>query len=131
MKVFPFCDNFSLMFIADVLRSFLVLAEELNFRKASERLSISQPALSKQIRRLEETIGGELFARTRRKVLLTEAGRVLSPLAQNLLRDSEMALHVRNKPSKAALVNCGSATASPLFPEFCRVQFLRFGATTN
>jgi DNA-binding transcriptional LysR family regulator len=59
------------------LRSFLVLAEELHFGKAAARLFLSQPALSKRIRRLEERIGGELFARTRRKVTLTEAGRVL------------------------------------------------------
>jgi len=120
MKVFPFCDNFSLMFIADALRSFLVLAEELNFRKASERLSISQPALSKQIRRLEERIGGELFARTRRKVLLTEAGRVLSPLAQNLLRDSEVALHVAKQAVEGRAgelrIGYGIASVSGILP---------------
>ena len=49
------------------LQPFLVLAEELHFRKASARLFISQPALSKQIRKLEEKVGGpslsELAAR--------------------------------------------------------------------
>jgi DNA-binding transcriptional LysR family regulator len=74
------------------LHSFLVLAEELHFRKAAERLFVSQPALSKQIRRLEEQVGGPLFARTRRKVGLTEAGRVLLPLAEKVLHDSEAAL---------------------------------------
>jgi DNA-binding transcriptional LysR family regulator len=73
------------------LRPLLVLAEELHFRKAAERLFVSQPALSKQIRRLEEKIGGPLFARTRRKVALTEAGRVLIPLAQKLDRESRLA----------------------------------------
>ena len=60
------------------LNSFLVLANSLHFRKASEQLFISQPALSKKIRRLEEKINGPLFVRTRRKVALTEVGRVLS-----------------------------------------------------
>ncbi len=75
----------------DELRPFLVLAEELHFRKAAERLFVSQPALSKQIQRLEEKIGGPLFARTRRKVALTEAGRVLIPLAEKLTRESRFA----------------------------------------
>lgn len=68
------------------LHSFVVLASELHFRKASERLSLSQPALSKQIRNLEEKIGGRLFARTRRRVALTEAGRTLLPSAEDLLK---------------------------------------------
>lgn len=46
------------------LRAFVVLAEELHFRKASERLGLSKPALSKKIQRLEE----KLFVRSRRKV---------------------------------------------------------------
>jgi DNA-binding transcriptional LysR family regulator len=76
----------------DSLRSFVVLAEELHFRKASERLFLSQPALSKQIHKLEEQVGGVLFARTRRKVGLTEVGRVLLPLAKRLLHDATEAL---------------------------------------
>ena|SRR6266704_7025794 len=54
------------------LRSFLVLADTLHFRKASEQLFLSQPALSKKIRRLEEKVRGPLFTRTRRKVALTK-----------------------------------------------------------
>jgi DNA-binding transcriptional LysR family regulator len=75
----------------DELRSFVVLAAELHFRKAAERLFVSQPGLSKQIRRLEEKVGGLLFARTRRRVVLLEAGRVLLPLAEDLLNRSEAA----------------------------------------
>jgi DNA-binding transcriptional LysR family regulator len=67
------------------LNSFAVLAKELHFGRASNRLFRSQPALSKQIRRLEDKVGGALFARTRRKVELTEAGRVLLPHAENWL----------------------------------------------
>jgi len=76
------------------LRSFSVLAGELHFRKASDQLFMSQPALSKQIRRLEEKVGGLLFARTRRKVALTEAGKRLLPLAERLLRDADAAMVV-------------------------------------
>jgi DNA-binding transcriptional LysR family regulator len=74
----------------DEVRPFLALAQELHFRKAAERLFVSQPALSKQIQRLEEKLGGPLFARTRRKVVLTEAGRLLVPLAQKLVSESQM-----------------------------------------
>lgn len=77
--------------VAD-LRAFTVLASELHFRKASERLFLSQPALSRLVQRLEEQVGGRLFVRTRRKVLLTEAGRVLLPQAERLVRDSGEAL---------------------------------------
>ena len=75
------------------LRAFTVLASELHFRKASERLFMSQPALSRLIQRLEEQIGGALFTRTRRKVVLTQAGRALLPRAERLFRDSKEALN--------------------------------------
>jgi DNA-binding transcriptional LysR family regulator len=71
------------------LQSFLVLARTLHFRKASEQLFLSQPALSRKIRRLEEKINGPLFVRSRRKVALTEAGSILLPKAQRLLEDAQ------------------------------------------
>ncbi|MGB3468088.1 MAG: LysR family transcriptional regulator [Cyclobacteriaceae bacterium] len=59
------------------LKYFKVVAEELHYRKASEKLFISQPGLSRQIKQMEETLGVLLLERNKRKVSLTEAGRFL------------------------------------------------------
>ncbi len=53
---------------------FLAVAEELHFRKAADKLYISQPGLSRQIKQMEEIIGARLFLRNKRNVHLTEAG---------------------------------------------------------
>ncbi|MGH3461196.1 MAG: LysR family transcriptional regulator [Kribbellaceae bacterium] len=68
-----------------LLRYFLVLAEELHFTRAAERLYLSQPALSNQIRRLERVLGLELFERTSRGVSLTAAGDAFVPRAREAL----------------------------------------------
>ena len=74
------------------LRYFVTVAQELHFGKAAERLDITQPALSKQIRVLETKIGVELFTRTKRTVNLTPAGEVFLIQAQQLLQQADQAI---------------------------------------
>jgi DNA-binding transcriptional LysR family regulator len=69
------------------LRYFVAVAEELHFSRAAERLFVSQPALSKQVRALERQLRAPLFDRDQRAVRLTAAGRALLGPAQALLRD--------------------------------------------
>lgn len=69
------------------LRYFTAVAEELHFRKAAERLFVSQPVLSRQIARLEQDLKARLFIRDRRSVQLTSAGEALLHRTRHLLED--------------------------------------------
>lgn len=71
------------------LRYFRVLAEELHFGRAAERLFIAQPGLSRQIKQLEEELEVSLFDRTNRKVTLTKAGHYFFQQTDKLLNDLE------------------------------------------
>ena len=73
------------------LRSFVVVAEELHFRRAADRLHLAQPSVSKQIRTLEAELGVELFDRNRRGATLTAAGEALLPEARELLARADQA----------------------------------------
>jgi acetyl esterase/lipase len=74
------------------LRAFVAVADELNFGRAAERLYISQPALSRQIRALEQLVGCELLRRSTHTVELTLAGEALLDRSRKLLRDVDQAV---------------------------------------
>ena len=79
------------------LRYFVTVAQELHFGKAAERLDITQPALSKQVRVLETELGIELFIRTKRSVKLTKAGEVFLVRAQQLLQQASEAVQLARR----------------------------------
>ncbi|AYF77284.1 LysR family transcriptional regulator [Nocardia yunnanensis] len=74
------------------LRYFVAVAEELHFRRAAERLFISTPTLSQQVRAIEREVGGPLLIRGNHGVELTAAGEVLLTSARTVLEAADVAL---------------------------------------
>jgi DNA-binding transcriptional LysR family regulator len=101
------------------LHYFIAVAEELHFSRAAERLCISQPPLSQQIRGLEDELGVKLFERTKRQVHLTEAGKVFLERSYLVLAQLEQAIAVtqqigRGEVGRLAIGFVGSATYTVL-----------------
>lgn len=82
------------------LRYFVAVAEELHFGRAAARLHITQPALSRQIRGLEEELGIELLRRTKRTVELTAAGATFLVEVRKALQQVESAVHVAQRVAR-------------------------------
>ncbi|MBW4652505.1 MAG: LysR family transcriptional regulator [Kaiparowitsia implicata GSE-PSE-MK54-09C] len=121
--------SINMMDIKD-LRCFIVLAEELNFRRAAEKLHMSQPPLTRLIGQLERELGITLFERTTRRVELTEAGQSLLREARGLiLCADETARRIRHATSEASnrlrvgYVPLALYTVLPQFLDQCRKDF--------
>lgn len=69
------------------LRAFVAVAQSSSLAEASERIHLSQPAISIALRKLEEAVGGALFSRTTRQLTLTPEGEAFLPVAVRLLND--------------------------------------------
>ncbi|MDQ8206432.1 LysR family transcriptional regulator [Coraliomargarita sp. SDUM461003] len=74
------------------IRYFLAVAELRNFTRAAERCHVAQPSLSQQIKKLEQELGGALFHRMGRRILLTEQGELLESKAKTILLEHENAI---------------------------------------
>ncbi len=85
------------------LQYFLAVAEELNFSRAAARLQIAQPPLSRQIRQLEQELGVELFSRTKRRVEITEVGRIFLEEARQILSQVEQSLRIVQRASRGEI----------------------------
>ncbi len=112
------------------LRYFVAVAEELNFRRAAERLSMAQPPLSQQIHDLEQELGVQLFNRSNRSIQLTVAGRVFLTDAYQILAQSDMAIHRAQRANKGELgqltLGYTSLIHNPLFPAVLRLHRERY-----
>lgn len=74
------------------LKAFLAIAEAKTFTAGARRVNVTQAAISMQIRQLEDEVGLQLFTRTPRRVILTEAGEYLLDRARKILREHDTAL---------------------------------------
>ena len=96
------------------LRAFLAVAHTLNFAHASERLNLSQPALSLTIKGLEEALGGALLQRSTRKVTLTQEGELFLPMARQLLADWD---NVEEAMRQSFTLQRGKMSVANVLPE--------------
>jgi DNA-binding transcriptional LysR family regulator len=94
------------------LRSFVLVAEEGNVGRAARRLFITQPALSRQLKQLEEELGVALFVRVPRGVELTEAGRELLVKARTALEAAEQAMTIGRPADPAGRLDVGVTLAA-------------------
>jgi DNA-binding transcriptional LysR family regulator len=85
------------------LRYFVAVAEELHFRRAAERLHMSQPPLSQAIRQLEGEVGAELLLRNRRRVELTPAGAAFLDEARAILAAADGAAETARRTARGEL----------------------------
>jgi DNA-binding transcriptional LysR family regulator len=112
------------------LRYFVAVAEELHFGRAAQRLHLSQPPLSQQIRRLEELLGYRLFVRTSRAVKLTSAGEEFLERARHTLRKVEEDIEATRSAARGeagslavGFIGSGMLTALPAMLGLYRTRF--------
>lgn len=112
------------MFEISQLRCFVAVAEELHFSRAAERLNMTQPPLSRQIRLLEHNVGAVLIERNSRTVRLTAAGRAFLPEAIRILRLAQEAALTARRAAKGEqghlAIGFTSASGYSLLPEVVR-----------
>ncbi|MDB5761014.1 MAG: LysR family transcriptional regulator [Herminiimonas sp.] len=110
-------------------RYFVAVAEELHFSRAAKRLNMSQPPLSKHIQEIEHALGVVLLDRTRRRVELTEAGRMFLDEARGVLAQAAHAIDTGKRVGRGELGNLrigftATAAYTPLFPRAVRTYRL-------
>jgi len=91
----------------DLLRTFEAVAECRNFTGAAQRLSLTQSAVSAQVRRLEELLGHRLFERNSKRVTLTEPGEIFIDYAHRILSLHDKALERMGRPCVQGKIRLG------------------------
>ncbi len=99
-----------------LVHCFTVIAEHRHFGRAAEALHLTQPSLSRQIRRLEQQLGARLLDRTPRGSSLTEAGEVFLPQARALLRTAAQAVARTRAAAQPSRLTVGYSTGVIVTP---------------
>ena len=111
-----------IMLDAHQLNIFLTAAETLNFTKAAERLHMSQPSVSQHIHALEKHFDEILFIRQGRSMILSDAGRLLIPLARQFVKQStrisETMASLKGQIKGRITIGCNAVAGKFVLPEF-------------
>lgn len=107
------------------LRYFVAVAEELHFGRAAKRLHIVQPALSMQIKALEEELGAQLLLRDHHQVQLSEIGRLFLEQARDILKRTEqstqlVARALQGEIGRLRIGICASSTSNSIMPNLVK-----------
>lgn len=104
-------DEYAAYVLSDLdlrlVRYFTAVAEHLNFARAAEELRVAQPSLSRQVQRLENTLGVRLLERTTQGSRLTAAGAAFLPEAQRLLHGARNAVLTARAAAPARTITIG------------------------
>jgi DNA-binding transcriptional LysR family regulator len=109
------------------LRCFLAVVDEMNFRRAAQRLNMTQPPLTRQIQALEHQVGAQLFERSARAIRLTPAGRAFARSARRILAQASEAVgdarRIARGDAGALTIGFTAASSYVFLPRF--VSLLR------
>jgi DNA-binding transcriptional LysR family regulator len=114
------------------LKYFVAVAERQNFTRAAEALHVAQPAISQQIKSLEEELGVALLHRTKRSVKLTAAGHAFLSEAREILAHAELSKQIARRAARgetgSLAIGCVGAGASAFLPKLVRLYRKKFPA---
>ena len=112
------------------LRYFVTVAERQNFTRAAEELHVAQPAISQQIKSLEDELGVSLLHRTKRSVKLTAAGHAFLSEAKQILAHAELSKQIARRAARgetgSLAIGCVSASVSGFLPELVQSYRKKF-----
>ena len=94
----------------EIMRTVVVISETGSLSKAGERLGISQPAVSSQIKRIEQMVGGELFDKTSNGAALTDLGKLVLHQARRILEANDQVLRLGASRDRPDTIRLGIAT---------------------